>query len=287
MIYRRRTGRSSCGQCSPSPAATSTSHGRRACGPRRSGPRYLDAHGRHISSPGRPTTASRPSYDDLTTRGRIDIARKIETARELGDLSENGDYHAAKEEQGKMEGRIRHLAGLLENAEIVEADGGRARVAAGVGRRRSATRATTTRALPHRLHRGAPRRPRRHLPRLAARRGPDRLGAGRHRDLRGPHRRRAQGRGRRGRLNISRLGPDGVAEHEEREAEHPERVLGPELAVDHVHVELLGEPGDGERCQLGGVRVDVGEVVARVGERAAGGEDEPPVLAGSGARAWR
>src|SRR4051812_43954356 len=31
--------------------------------------------------------------DDLTTRGRIDIARKIESARELGDLSENGDYH--------------------------------------------------------------------------------------------------------------------------------------------------------------------------------------------------
>ena len=59
-------------------------------------------------------------YDDLTTRGRIDIARKIEAARELGDLSENGDYHAAKEEQGKMEGRIRHLAKLLENAEIVE-----------------------------------------------------------------------------------------------------------------------------------------------------------------------
>ena len=47
--------------------------------------------------------------DDLTTRGRIEIARKIETARELGDLSENGDYHAAKEEQGKMEGRIRQL----------------------------------------------------------------------------------------------------------------------------------------------------------------------------------
>lgn len=61
-------------------------------------------------------------YDDLTTRGRIDIARKIETARELGDLSENGDYHAAKEEQGKMEGRIAHLAQTLENAHIVEAD---------------------------------------------------------------------------------------------------------------------------------------------------------------------
>jgi transcription elongation factor GreA len=59
-------------------------------------------------------------YDDLTTRGRIEIARKIETARELGDLSENGDYHAAKEEQGHMEGRIAHLAAMLENAEIVE-----------------------------------------------------------------------------------------------------------------------------------------------------------------------
>jgi transcription elongation factor GreA len=58
--------------------------------------------------------------DDLTTRGRIDIARKIESARELGDLSENGDYHAAKEEQGKMEGRIIHLSRMVENAEIVE-----------------------------------------------------------------------------------------------------------------------------------------------------------------------
>jgi len=61
-------------------------------------------------------------HDDLTTRGRIDIARKIEVAREMGDLSENGDYHAAKEEQGKMAGRILHLASILENSEIV-ADG--------------------------------------------------------------------------------------------------------------------------------------------------------------------
>src|SRR3954471_2410364 len=62
----------------------------------------------------------REEHDDLTTRGRVEIARKIETARELGDLSENGDYHAAKEEQGKMEGRIRHLEALIKNAEIVE-----------------------------------------------------------------------------------------------------------------------------------------------------------------------
>lgn len=60
-------------------------------------------------------------YEDLTTRGRIEIAQKIESARELGDLSENGDYQAAKEEQGKMEGRISFLSATLENAEIVEA----------------------------------------------------------------------------------------------------------------------------------------------------------------------
>jgi transcription elongation factor GreA len=63
-------------------------------------------------------------YEELTTRGRVEIARKIEAARELGDLSENGDYHAAKEEQGKMEGRIRQLSAMLENAEIVQGDNG-------------------------------------------------------------------------------------------------------------------------------------------------------------------
>ena len=70
-------------------------------------------------------------YTNLTSAGRIDIARKIETARELGDLSENGDYHAAKEEQGKMEGRIAHLASILENAEIVDEVSGGDTVRAG------------------------------------------------------------------------------------------------------------------------------------------------------------
>jgi len=71
---------------------------------------------------------SRAAYDrlaaeltDLTTRGRIEVANKIETARLLGDLSENGDYHAAKDEQGHMEGRIRQLEYLIEEAVIVEA----------------------------------------------------------------------------------------------------------------------------------------------------------------------
>ena len=59
-------------------------------------------------------------HEQLITHGRTDIARKIQAARELGDLKENGDYHAAKEEQGKMEGRIRHLTAMVENAEIIE-----------------------------------------------------------------------------------------------------------------------------------------------------------------------
>lgn len=67
--------------------------------------------------------------EQLTTHGRVDIARKIQAARELGDLSENGDYHAAKEEQGKMEARIRQLEALLLDAEIVEAADGSAVVA--------------------------------------------------------------------------------------------------------------------------------------------------------------
>ncbi len=59
--------------------------------------------------------------DDLKTRGRVDIARHIEAARALGDLSENGDYHAAKDSQGKMEARIRQLEAMLNDAEVVEA----------------------------------------------------------------------------------------------------------------------------------------------------------------------
>ncbi len=59
-------------------------------------------------------------HEHLTTVWRIDIAKRIEAARELGDLKENGDYHAAKEEQGKTEARIRHLAALMEVAEIVD-----------------------------------------------------------------------------------------------------------------------------------------------------------------------
>src|SRR3954471_2843631 len=65
-------------------------------------------------------TRLKTELDELTGEGRIDIARKIEAARALGDLSENGDYHAAKDQQGKMEARIRQLQGILQDATIVE-----------------------------------------------------------------------------------------------------------------------------------------------------------------------
>lgn len=59
--------------------------------------------------------------DGLMTTGRTEIAKRIEAARSEGDLSENGGYHAAKEEQGKMEARIRQLQDLLHQAKVGEA----------------------------------------------------------------------------------------------------------------------------------------------------------------------
>lgn len=59
--------------------------------------------------------------DHLSGQGRIDIAKKIEAAREEGDLRENGGYHAAKEEQGKIEARIHQLTSLLQNAKVGDA----------------------------------------------------------------------------------------------------------------------------------------------------------------------
>jgi transcription elongation factor GreA len=59
--------------------------------------------------------------DHLSGEGRTEIAKKIEEAREEGDLRENGGYHAAKEEQGKQEARIRQLRQLLESAKVGEA----------------------------------------------------------------------------------------------------------------------------------------------------------------------
>jgi transcription elongation factor GreA len=59
-------------------------------------------------------------HDDLVA-ARPDVSKMIEKAREEGDLRENGGYHAAKEEQGKQEARIRQLEALLRSARVGEA----------------------------------------------------------------------------------------------------------------------------------------------------------------------
>ncbi len=58
--------------------------------------------------------------EHLSGPGRIEIAKKIEAAREEGDLRENGGYHAAKDQQGMQEARIRQLTQILENARVGE-----------------------------------------------------------------------------------------------------------------------------------------------------------------------
>ncbi|AZM48328.1 transcription elongation factor GreA [Streptomyces sp. WAC 06738] len=74
------------------------------------------------------TWLTQAAYDQLKAElehlsgpARTEIAKKIEAAREEGDLRENGGYHAAKEEQGKQELRVRQLQQLLENAKVGEA----------------------------------------------------------------------------------------------------------------------------------------------------------------------
>lgn len=62
----------------------------------------------------------RAELDYLSGPARTEIAKKIEAAREEGDLRENGGYHAAKEEQGKQELRVRQLQQLLERAKVGE-----------------------------------------------------------------------------------------------------------------------------------------------------------------------
>ena len=56
---------------------------------------------------------------DLKVNRRQEIAQKIKEAREQGDLSENAEYDAAKDEQGRIEDRIAELEELLKNAEII------------------------------------------------------------------------------------------------------------------------------------------------------------------------
>ena len=74
-----------------------------------------------------PIWLTREAYDALAvelehlkTVGRPEISAKIASARSEGDLSENGGYHAAREEQGQMEGRIHQLEAMLRDAQVGE-----------------------------------------------------------------------------------------------------------------------------------------------------------------------
>lgn len=74
------------------------------------------------------TWLSQDAYDrlaseleELTTAGRTDIAKRIEEAREEGDLKENGGYHAAKDDQAQIEARITQITQLLRTAKVSDA----------------------------------------------------------------------------------------------------------------------------------------------------------------------
>jgi transcription elongation factor GreA len=66
----------------------------------------------------------RKELEQLRTEGRAHIAERLLHARELGDIRENAEYDAAKNEQGLMEARIRDLEHMIKDPEIIEAGGG-------------------------------------------------------------------------------------------------------------------------------------------------------------------
>ncbi len=62
----------------------------------------------------------RAELEHLTGTVREELAKRLRSAIQMGDLSENADYHAAKEEQGFVEGRIAYITQLLRNVVIIE-----------------------------------------------------------------------------------------------------------------------------------------------------------------------
>src|ERR1700738_1165722 len=72
----------------------------------------------HITPEG--LVAVRKELDELITVRRPNIVAKIKAAREFGDLSENFEYHAAKNEQGMMEARINELEAIVKNHVLIE-----------------------------------------------------------------------------------------------------------------------------------------------------------------------
>jgi transcription elongation factor GreA len=66
-------------------------------------------------------TRLKAELHELTTEGRLRLSERLKHARELGDIRENAEYDAAKNEQGLMEARIRQLERMLRDPEIIEA----------------------------------------------------------------------------------------------------------------------------------------------------------------------
>jgi transcription elongation factor GreA len=67
--------------------------------------------------------ALRAEIEELEGPSRAEMAARIKTARELGDLKENAEYHIAKEDQAHLETRIKRLRERLRTAVVVEVDG--------------------------------------------------------------------------------------------------------------------------------------------------------------------
>jgi len=65
-------------------------------------------------------TKLQAELDELKGPKRDEMARRLRSAIQMGDLSENADYHKAKEDQGFMEGRIQELEYILKNARIID-----------------------------------------------------------------------------------------------------------------------------------------------------------------------
>jgi transcription elongation factor GreA len=73
----------------------------------------------------------RAELEELTGPKREELAARLRSAIQMGDLSENADYHKAKEDQGFLEGRIRELDYILRNAVIIENNGDKGVVSIG------------------------------------------------------------------------------------------------------------------------------------------------------------
>jgi transcription elongation factor GreA len=89
----------------------------------------MDDAGRHISPAG--LAALEAELNELETKGRREIAERIKTARDFGDLSENAEYHDAKNAQAHLETKILRLRQLRDNAVVVEPGGASGEVALG------------------------------------------------------------------------------------------------------------------------------------------------------------